>query len=304
MSNILKAHGALFLVNAFYGANAIIAKGVMPKYLSPNVFILLRVAGAVVLFWLIKPFFPKEKIDKSDWLRIAFCAVFGVAVNQLCFFHGLSQSSSINAGIIMTINPVFVVILSYFLLKEKITWNKSLGILIAGTGAILLTLTAGTGQGDSIRGDVLLFINALSYGVYLVIAKPLMKKYSPLTVITYVFTIGLIYVVIFPPTLMDLAETNFSIIPTEIIYKIAYVIICVTFLTYLLTIYGLKYLSASISSSYIYIQPVLVIIFAFLFGALGWSEDYTDTITWEKVGYMVLIIFGVALTSKVSLRKT
>lgn len=297
MSNILKAHGALFLVNAFYGANAIIAKGVMPQYLSPNVFILIRIVGAVALFWLIKPFFPKEKIAKSDWLRIAFCAVFGVAVNQLCFFHGLSQSSAINAGIIMTINPVFVVILSYFLLKEKITWNKSFGILIAGAGAVLLTLTAGTGQGDSIRGDVLLFINALSYGVYLVIAKPLMKKYSPLTVITYVFTIGLIYVGLFPPTLMDLAQTDFGQIPLEIVYKILYVVVCVTFLTYLLTIYGLKYLSASISSSYIYTQPVLVIIFAFLFGALGWSADYTDTITWEKVFYMVLIIFGVALTS-------
>lgn len=303
MSNILKAHLALLLVNTFYGANAVIAKGVMPKHLTPNVFILFRVAGAVLLFWIIKPFFPKEKIERKDWLRIAFCAVFGVAVNQLCFFYGLSQSSAINAGIIMTINPVFVVILSYFLLKEKITWNKSIGILIAGIGAILLTLTAGTGQGDSIRGDILLFINALSYGVYLVIAKPLMKKYSPLTVITYVFTFGLIYVLCFPPTLMELQQTNFASIPTEIILKIAYVIICVTFLTYLLTIYGLKHLSASVSSSYIYIQPVLVILFAYLLGALNWSEDYTNTITWEKVGYMVLIIFGVALTSKVHLRK-
>ncbi|TNE75685.1 MAG: DMT family transporter [Bacteroidetes bacterium] len=295
-----KAHFALFLVNALYGASHVIAKGVMPAYLSPNVFILLRVSGATLLFWLILFSRKNLRIEKKDIPLFALCGLFGVAINQLFFFHGLNLSSSINSGIIMTVNPILVVILSYFIIKEKITLRKSLGILLGATGAVLLTLAGGTGKGDSLLGDMFLFINAASYAIYLVIAKPLMQRYSPLKVITWVFTFGLFYVLLFPPTLTDLSSAQFETIPQDVWIKIVYVIVGVTFMTYLLTMYGLKYLSPSVSSAYIYLQPVLVIFFAVFFSAVGIAEDYTDTITLEKLAYMLLIFTGVYLTSSSS----
>ena len=300
MRNIqnLKAHFALFMVNTFYGASHIIAKGIMPTFLTPNVFIFLRAAGATLLFWITKMLFVREKVAKKDLLLLAFCGLFGVTINQLFFFHGLNLSSSINSGIIMTINPVIVVILSFFILKEKITGNKIAGILIASIGSILLTLAGGTGKGDSTLGDIFLFINALSYGAYLVIAKPLMQKYKPLTVITYVFTFGIGFIMLYPPTLTELSSTHFEKFTLEITLKVIYVIIGVTYLTYLLTMYGLKYLSPAVSSSYIYLQPVLVVFFAFLFSAIGLSDDYTHTITLEKTLYALLIFAGVYIVSK------
>jgi drug/metabolite transporter (DMT)-like permease len=299
------AHLALFLVNTLYGANHVLAKGVMPQYLSPNVFILFRILGATILFWLVKSFYVREKIDQKDLFMMALCAVFGVAVNQLFFFHGLNLSSAINSGIFMSINPILVTILSLFILKDKVTLVRAFGIVLGTTATILLTLTAGTGKGDSVLGDTFLFINAVSYAIYLVMAKPLMQKYSPLTVITWVFTFGLLFVLIFPPTLLDLSNTNFSVIPFQVWYKIIYVIIGVTFFTYLLTMYGLKYLSPTVSSSYIYFQPILVMVFAYLFFSMGIAEDYTQTITWEKTGYMLAIFLAVYLTSQGALsRKT
>ena len=286
------------MVNALYGASHVIAKGVMPDFLSPTVFIFFRVLGAVALFWLVKLFLVKEKIAKKDFLLIGACGVFGVAVNQMCFFHGLSLSSSINAGIIMTVNPVLVVILSFFVLKEKISINKSIGIFIAAVGAILLTLTAGTGTGDSVLGDFLLFINATSYALYLVLVKPLMQRYSPITVITWVFSFGLIYILLYPPTITEFLATDFSVFTAEIIWKIIYIVVGVTFLTYLLTVYALQFLTPSVSSAYIYLQPVLVVFFAFSLAALGLADDYTETITWEKVTYMLLIFMGVYITTR------
>lgn len=286
------------MVNALYGASHVIAKGVMPDFLSPTVFIFFRVLGAVALFWLVKLFLVKEKIAKKDFLLIGACGVFGVAVNQMCFFHGLSLSSSINAGIIMTVNPVLVVILSFFVLKEKISVNKSIGIFIAAAGAILLTLTAGTGKGDSVLGDFLLFINATSYALYLVLVKPLMQRYSPITVITWVFSFGLIYILLYPPTITEFLATDFSVFTAEIIWKIIYIVVGVTFLTYLLTVYALQFLTPSVSSAYIYLQPVLVVFFAFSLAALGLADDYTETITWEKVTYMLLIFMGVYITTR------
>lgn len=297
MTGNIKAHFALFMVNTLYGASHVLAKGVMPTYLSPNVFILFRAFGATILFWLVKSFYVREKIERKDFLLLAACGAFGVAINQLFFFHGLNLSSSINSGIIMTVNPILVVLLSFFLMKEKITLTKAIGIILGASGAILLTLKGGTGKGDSILGDFFLFINAASYAIYLVIAKPLMRKYSPLTVITYVFTFGLSFVVIYPPTLMELFEVNLQIIPLDVWMKIVYVVIGVTFLTYLLTMYGLKFLSASVSSVYIYLQPVLVMFFAFVLSWIGIAEDYSSTITIEKIMYMLIIFSGVYITS-------
>jgi drug/metabolite transporter (DMT)-like permease len=295
----LKAHLALFFVNALYGANHILAKGVMPRYLSPNVFILFRVAGATLLFWILKMFFTRnETIAKKDLRLIGLCALFGVTINQLFFFHGLNLSSSINSGIYMAINPIVVVVMSFFILKDEITPLRMTGILLGTIATILLTFTASSGGSDSALGDLFLFVNAVSYALYLVMIKPIMSKYSPLTVITWVFTFGLIYVLIFPPTFIDLATTNFAVIPADVWWKISYVIVGVTFLTYLMTMYGLKYLSPSASSVYIYFQPIMVILFAYVFFYLGLSEDYTQTITLPKLGYMMMIFFGVYLTIK------
>ena len=293
--NTLKAHLALFLVNALYAASHLIAKGVMPSFLSPNVFIAFRVVGATALFWVLKTLFFKEKVQRKDFFLLAVCGLFGVTVNQLFFFHGLNLSSAMNSGIIMTLNPIMVSILAFFILKEQLSTYKTLGIMMGAGGAILLTLTASTGNGDSTLGDVFLIINALSYAFFLVLVKPLMQKYSPFTVITYVFTFGTLFVLAYPPTFMDIFTTDFSVISATVWLKIVYVIVGVTFLTYLLTMYGLKYLSASVSSSYIYFQPMLVILFAYVFVAIGLSEDYTNTITLPKIGYMLMIFFGVFL---------
>jgi drug/metabolite transporter (DMT)-like permease len=292
-----KAHLALFFVNALYGANHILAKGVMPRYVSPNVFILFRVAGATLLFWLLKLLFTRnEKVPKKDLRLIGLCALFGVTINQLFFFHGLNLSSSINSGIYMAINPIVVVVMSFFILKDTITPLRMAGILLGTISTILLTFTAGSGGKDSALGDLFLFVNAVSYALYLVLIKPIMSKYSPLTVITWVFTFGLVFVLIFPPTFSDLANTNFEVIPMDAWWKISYVIVGVTFLTYLMTMYGLKYLSPSTSAVYIYFQPIMVILFAYVFVELGLSEDYTQTITVPKLGYMFLIFTGVYLT--------
>ena len=300
--SLLWAHIALFAVNMLYGASHILAKGVMPSYLTPSVFILFRVFGAAILFWLILSVSRSFKIERKDWIRLVGCGLFGVTVNQLFFFHGLNLSSSVNSGIIMAINPIMVVILSGFALKEKITPIRLTGILIGAAGAVLLTLTGEKTVSETSLGDLYLLINSFSYAVYLVLAKPLIKKYSPLLVITWVFTIGLGFLFLYPPVLKEFYATNFNSIPSDVWIKIVYVVVGVTFLTYLLTMFGLKYLSPSVSSSYIYFQPVMVIGFAFLFLYLGIADDYTSSITLRKIIYMLLIFLGVYLSGKSSVK--
>ena len=114
-----KAHLALLGANLIYGANFLIAKGLMPNYFKPSGLVLLRVLAAGMLFWIVKQFI-KEKIEKKDLILLAFCGLFGISINMLFFFHGLSLTSPIDASIIMTTTPVIVLILSAFILKERI----------------------------------------------------------------------------------------------------------------------------------------------------------------------------------------
>jgi hypothetical protein len=99
---------AAMMVSIIYGVSFTIAKDVMPTYVKPYGFILLRVVGATFLFWAVSFFGPKEKIQLQDFPRIIAAAFFGVALNMLTFFKGLSFTSPISAAVIMVTTPIIV----------------------------------------------------------------------------------------------------------------------------------------------------------------------------------------------------
>ncbi|PHR70704.1 MAG: EamA family transporter [Lutibacter sp.] len=296
IKNSHKAHLALLGANLIYGANYIIAKGIMPNKIGPSSFVFLRILGAGILFWIIKSFI-KEKIDKKDFVRLIFCGLLGVAANQLLFFHGLNLTSPIDASIIITSIPVMVVIFSFFILKEKITSNKLLGISIGSIGAILLIWYGNKSGGtSSLLGNLFIFINACSYALYLVIVKPLMKKYNPLTVISWVFLFGFIFM--FPIGIQDFLTTDFAAFTTNTYLTIAYVVIGTTFLAYLFNIYALSKVSPSVAGSYVYLQPAVSFIMVTIYAYFLNQSEYAQDINPIKLISCGLVIIGVYLISK------
>ena len=286
----IKAHAALFAANLIYGLNYSVAKDVMPEYIQPFGFILLRVLGASLLFWFFHSLLSNEKIDKKDWPRIALCGLFGVAMNQLLFFAGLNITTPINAAIIMTSNPILVIIAASIILHEVITKQKILGLSLGVIGALLIIIFKADFSFDSTTWprDVMILMNAASYGVYLVIVKPLMTKYQPLTIIKWVFTFGLLYVI--PFGFYDFMAIEWSSFTTTIWLETAFVVICTTFFAYLLNIFALKKLQPSTVSTYIYTQPVLASFFAIIMGK--------DELSLVKIVGAVLIFTGVYIVSK------
>ncbi|MGV6845342.1 MAG: DMT family transporter [Lutibacter sp.] len=296
MKSNYKAHLALLGANFIYGANHLIAKGVMPNKIGPSAFVFLRVLGAGVLFWIIR-IFIKEKIDKSDYLKFLICGIFGVATNQLLFLHGLSITSPIDASIIITAVPVLVLIFSHFLLKERITLLKLVGILIGGIGAVLL-VTYGSKEGgtSSFLGNIFIFVNAISYGFYLVFVKPLMKKYHPITVISAVFLCGFIFIL--PFGIPDIVQTNFAAFTFVDVLIVLFVVFCTTFLTYLFNIYALTKVSPSVNGSYIYLQPVISFIMVAFYAYIFANNKYANDINIIKIASCLMVIAGVYLISK------
>lgn len=303
MSNRFKAHLALFIVNAIYGANYVIAKGLMPDVIGPSGFILLRVIGACLIFWLVFSL-SWERVLWKDLGRMALCAVFGVAMNQLFFFNGLSLTSPINASVIMTSTPIIVLVMASIILGERITWMRSVGVLVGAIGAIALIMSTNGGASTATeRGDLFILINATSYSLYLVTVKPLMLKYRPLTVITWVFTFGLLFVLPFGSE--QFLEVEWSALATADILSMGFVVLCTTFLAYLLNIFALKIVSPTISSSYIYLQPILAGSFALWYSSsdllqsfFGREADYSNDVDLFKVFCALFIFVGVYLVSR------
>ena len=289
LNKIILAHISLFVANLIYAINYTFAKDVMPGFIQPSGFILLRVTGAVIFFSLIYFLFVNEKVAKKDIARLAICGVFGVAINQLFFFEGLNLTTPINAAIIMTINPILVIIMSALILFEKINLRKGIGIALGLVGASTLILAEGNISGDTtyMTGNLFVFVNATSYGLYLVLLKPLMQKYHPFTVMFYVFAFGLLYV--FPFGYSELLVVEWSSFPSIIIYEVLFVVVCTTIIAYLLNSSALKLLNASTVSIYIYLQPVLATLFAIFRGS-----DMLDEI---KIMSALVIFIGVYLVS-------
>ena len=297
MINNILPHLALFLVNLIYALNYSIAKDVMPDYIGPSGFILLRVIGGSLLFFLTYIFFIKENVELNDIVRLLFCGLFGVAINQLFFFEGLNLTTPINAAIIMTVSPILVIIFSAIIIKEKITIRKLLGIFLGIVGAATLILKSGSISLDNtfFVGNILIFINATSYSIYLVLVKTLMTKYNPITVMFYVFSFGLIFVL--PFGLNELLEVNTQSFSKIIYLKVAFVVICTTFLAYLFNAFALKTLNPSVVSTYIYLQPVLASIVAIFL-----KSDSLDFIKILSALFIFSAVYLVSIPTKKTIR--
>jgi len=293
LNRIFLSHIALIIVNLIYALNYTIAKDVMPEYIQPSGFILLRVIGGSILFFLTYLFFVKERVKKKDFFRLMLCGLFGVAINQLFFFEGLNLTTPINAAIIMTISPVLVIITSAIIIKEKITVRKIIGIFLGLIGACILILNSGdiSFENDFFTGNILVLINATSYAIYLVLVKTLMKRYNPITVMFYVFIFGLIFVL--PFGIDEIQKIDLTTFNEEIYLKIGFVVICTTFIAYMFNAFALKSLNPSVVSVYIYLQPLLASLIA-----IALNSDSLSLVKILSAIFIFSAVFLVSIPSK------
>lgn len=281
---------AATIVSIIYGMSFTIAKDVMPLYIKPFGFILIRVFGATLLFWAISFFGPKEKIDKKDFPRIIAAALFGVALNMLTFFKGLSYTSPISGAVIMVTTPMIVLILSAIIMKERMLKRKVFGIVLGliGTGFLILYGKSVGNATNASLGNLLVFINAVSYGFYLIIVKKLMDKYNAFTFVKWIYTFGLLMVI--PFGYNEFQEIEWQSIPTIILWDIVFVVVFTTFITYLFNLISMRELKPTTVAVFIYLQPLFATIFAISLGK--------DELNLIKISAAVLIFAGVYLVTQ------
>lgn len=271
MNPRLAPHLALFSVGMIYGLNYALAKMVMNGgYLSYSAFILSRVFYGLMFFLIVmllrKSF---KKIDPTDYPRFFLSGLFGVAINQLMFFKGLELTTPVNASLIMTNTPVLVIFLSFIMGAEAFGWRKMVGLLLGAFGAVLL-ITKGfriEAFQEINLGDVYVLINASAFALYLIISKPLLRKYSSIQVVAVVFASG--FLVVLPVGAADFMKVDWSSFGLDIWLSFAFVLVFTTGFAYLLNAFALQKVNPSVVSIYIYLQPVIAT-------SSGWWFDQNE----------------------------
>lgn len=287
-----KRNVALFgatIVSVIYGVTFTIAKDVMPQYIDAYGFILLRVSGAMLLFWLSWLFMPKEKIAFNDFPRIIAAAFFGVAFNMLTFFKGLSLTSPISASVIMVTTPMIVLVLSAIIMKERMRKRMVMGIILGliGTGSLILYGRSIGSATNASLGNILVFVNAVSYGFYLIIVKKLMDKYNAFTFVKWIYLFG--FLMVLPFGWSQFEATDWTVVPTLIYWKIVFVVVISTFITYLLNLLTMKELKPTTVAVFIYLQPFFATVFA-----IGLGKDELSPV---KIISALLIFVGVYMVT-------
>lgn len=288
VNRLWPTHLALATVGTLYGINYSIVKTVTPSYILPFGFIGFRILTATVIFWVIAHQL-KEKVDwQKDGWRLAACGVTGVGINMLLFFKGVSLTTAVNASLIMTLIPLFVFGFSILILKERILTLRVVGLIVGLIGAgMIVYQPEGFGMGNPI-GDLMIVGNAMSYSLYLVLAKPLMHRYQPLTVTKWVFLFGMIFSIPFCIPEMKIVEP--ATFTTQVWWSIVYVIICVTVVVYFLNIWAMRRSSPTLVGAYACLQPVVAVSVAVVF--------FEEQLDWSHFLGGTLIFAGIYLVSK------
>ena len=292
MNKRTSAHLALLFTNLFFAINLSAVKHLTNLQLAkPFGINVVRVGVSVLLLWflyLLKP--VNIKIEKKDRGRLLYCAVTGVAINQLLFLKGLSLTYPIHAVLLMLITPILIVFIAAWILRERLGILKLTGMALGISGALVLILAKDySGNGNNMLiGDILIIINAVSYAIYFILVKPLMLKYDPVVIIRWIFTIGLVL-------MLPFGWNEFTQIPWERYTALdltcmGLIVFTGTFLAYLFNVYGIKLLGASIAGLYIYTQPVFAALIAMIF--------LHEQLTVYKLVAAALIFTGVHLANK------
>ncbi|MCL2651635.1 MAG: DMT family transporter [Candidatus Azobacteroides sp.] len=287
-----KGHASLLVAYIIFGLNTPIAKNVLAhgEFFSAMAVTFYRIGGAAVLFWILSSFVKKESVPPRDLLLLFLASFFCISINQMAFIVGLSLTSPIDASVIVTTSPIMTMILAAFFLKEPITWKKAIGVLIGASGALLLIFTRNIANPhhSNITGNILCLLSTLCFAIYLAAFKKTIVKYSPVTLMKWMFLFAAICIL--PFCWKDITTVNYVAIPTNIYLQLIYVVAFATFFAYLLIPIGQKFLRPTIVSMYNYIQPVVTSLVAVALGM--------DRFGWVKGSAAALVFLGVYIVTK------
>lgn len=293
----ISGHIACLAAYAIFGFNIIVCKDLTGGHLiSPLGIFTIRSIGAGLLFWALSLFLPKEKVDRKDYIKIFAASFLGFFMTQITFLVAIPEVTPMHCSILSAMSPIYTMFIAAIVLKEPLTWKKGGGVLLSLCGIIFLILNnAGTGgvSESSLRGLLLMFLNSLSFSLYLGIFRPLIDKYSVVTFMKWIFLFSTLMSL--PFTFSEVLGLGWTRIPSAQLWELGYLVVFATFVSYFLIPFGQKRIRPTLVSMYSYVQPIIATIISICIGM--------DQLTWQKVLAAFMVFAGVFVVSRSKAKK-
>lgn len=293
----ISGHIACLAAYAIFGFNIIVCKDLTGGHLiSPLGIFTIRSIGAGLLFWALSLFLPKEKVDRKDHIKIFAASFLGFFMTQITFLVAIPEVTPMHCSILSAMSPIYTMFIAAIVLKEPLTWKKGGGVLLSLCGIIFLILNnAGTGgvSESSLRGLQLMFLNSLSFSLYLGIFRPLIDKYSVVTFMKWIFLFSTLMSL--PFTFREVLGFGWTRIPSAQLWELGYLVVFATFVSYFLIPFGQKRIRPTLVSMYSYVQPIIATIISICIGM--------DQLTWQKVLAAFMVFAGVFVVSRSKAKK-
>ncbi|MGN1211234.1 MAG: DMT family transporter [Candidatus Cryptobacteroides sp.] len=286
-------HLACFAAYAIFGFNIIICKDLTGSHLiSPLTIFCLRSIGAGVLFWILSLFTRDEKVEKSDMPKIFAASVLGFFITQMTFLIAIPDVTPMNSSILSSLSPIYTMFIAAVAIKEPITFKKAGGVVLSFIGIILLIFNSVSNPDGASEnkpfGLFLMFLNGLSFALYLGLFKPLISKYSVVTFMKWIFLFST--VMSLPFSVREMFTLDWSGIPAAQFRELGFLIVFATFVSYFLIPYGQKRLRPTLVSMYSYVQPIIATAVSIFIGM--------DSLTWQKILAAMMVFAGVFIVSR------
>lgn len=288
-SKFLLGNGCILLAAIFWGLNVSVTKALIPDWMTANGISAVRMIGGCILFWIVSLFVKTEKIAHQDWVKIVVGGVIGLFGFITLFVTSLRYGNPIDISIIMTIPPVFVILIGVIFQRQRPSLIEYLGVIVSFVGAAIVILdnNGGKAGSDNIMGNILAVLSTICYAIYLVILEKPSKTYKPLSLLRWVFLFAAIPALFLVPGMqtMPIVHTAEAIPWLEI----GFILLCPTFIAYFLVQPAIKSIGSELVSLYQYLIPVFATISAVIMGI--------DHLKWVQVLAMAVIIGGMVLTN-------
>ena len=289
----ISGHIACFMAYAIFGVNIIVCKDLTSGHLiSPIGIFTLRSLGAGLMFWILSLFFPAEKVEKKDYLKILAAAFLGYFVTQLTFLIAIPDVTPMHCSIISSISPIYTMFIAAIVLKEPLSWTKAGGVALSLCGILFLIFNNASGTSGAseskLSGIFLMFLNSLSFSLYLGIFKPVIAKYSVVTFMKWIFLFSALMSL--PLSFREVVSLEWTKIPSVQMWELGFLIVFATFVSYFLIPFGQKRIRPTLVSMYSYIQPIIATIISIIL--------CMDILTWQKLIAALMVFAGVFIVSR------
>jgi len=289
-----RTKGILFalLATLLWSGNMVIASGIK-GHIPP---VGLAFWRWTVACFVLAPFALKSTINDFKILRnhfgyLTLTAVMGITIfNTLIYFAG-KTTSAINLSLIAISIPLFIVILSRIIFKEKVSNIKIIGIATIITGVLVL-ISKGSFQAllqiNFAIGDILMLLACLFFAYYTILVRKKPDELSPKVFLFSVFVIGTI--LLFPFYIVEHLYFKKAHFDIKTILIVSYVGICASLISFYLWNEAIRFIGTSKTAMIYYLIPVFSGVLAYFF--------LNQAIVLIQIISMGIIIVGLLITNK------